>query len=232
MAIAVDNSTHVFPAVAFDGTNYFVVWQQHPNAGMAASTADLYGVRVSPAGVVLDPAPIAVSTAVNGQSGPSIAFDGTNYLVIWLDARNQPVGIQPCQSGCEIFGTRVTPAGTLLDGSAAIGGVGISTGGAQLRDDFPSVTFNGTDYLVAWATLRSTLANAPGIRLARVATTGMVLPTPAGGFAISAAQPSMAVAQYALPVIAPTGRGACIAWLDPGLTGPQKQVEAEMSYAF
>ena len=37
---------------------------------------------------MLDPAGIAISTAANNQTVPSVAFDGTNYLVAWQDSRS------------------------------------------------------------------------------------------------------------------------------------------------
>jgi len=66
------------PAVAFDGTNYLVAWQDG-----RGTYYDVYGARVSPAGAVLDPAGIAFSTAEREQLAPALAFDGTNYFVTW-----------------------------------------------------------------------------------------------------------------------------------------------------
>ena len=31
---------------------------------------------------------IPISTAANGQSAPAVAFDGTNFLVVWQDDRS------------------------------------------------------------------------------------------------------------------------------------------------
>ena len=98
------------PAVAFDGTNYLVVWE---DARWAAH--DIYGARVSRGGTVLDPTGSRSRPRRDDQRVPSVAFDGTNYLVAWQDGR---VG-----TTYDIYGARVSPAGTVLDP----GGIPIST---------------------------------------------------------------------------------------------------------
>jgi hypothetical protein len=125
------------PSVAFDGTNYLVVWV---DTRSGSGFRDIYGARVTPGGVVVDPGGIAISEAPDRQYSPSIAFDGTNYLVAWTDERS---GIP------DIYGARVTQSGTVLDS----GGVAIST--AANGQYIPSVAFGGTNYLVAWEDERS-----------------------------------------------------------------------------
>ena len=91
------------PGVAFDGTNYLVVWTDYREGG-----PKVYGARVSPGGTVLDQDGFAISAA--GGSEPAVAFDGTNYLVVWSNQDS-------------IIGARVDPGGTVLDP----GGITIST---------------------------------------------------------------------------------------------------------
>ncbi|MDQ3365088.1 MAG: hypothetical protein M3680_06645 [Myxococcota bacterium] len=69
------------PAVAFDGTNYLVVWTDF----RGGNNADIWGARVSQAGAVLDPAAIQIATLAGIQQNPTVAFDGTQFVVAWED---------------------------------------------------------------------------------------------------------------------------------------------------
>jgi hypothetical protein len=61
---------------------------------------------------VLDPSGIAVSTAANWQRYPSAASNGTDYFVAWIDDRSG--------ADYDIYGARVTSAGTVLDPSGLL----------------------------------------------------------------------------------------------------------------
>jgi len=131
IAISIASNSQYFPDVSFDGTNYMVVWQDQRN-----DTFDIYASRVAQNGVVLDPAGIQISTAANDQQYPSIDFDGTNYFVVWYDNRTG--------SDYDIYGTLLNTSGTVLNPT----GIAISTAGND--QSMPSVSFDGTNYLVAW----------------------------------------------------------------------------------
>ncbi len=131
IAISTAANYQYFPDVSFDGTNYMVVWQDE-----RSDTFDIYASRVAQNGVVLDPAGIPISTASDEQNRPSIDFDGTNYFIAWDDKRSG--------SEYDIYGTRVDTAGNVLNPA----GIAIST--AADAQYMPSVSFDGTNYLVAW----------------------------------------------------------------------------------
>ena len=145
------------PAVAFDGTSFLVVWQDDRST---ATGPDLYGGRVSSAGVLLDPGGIPISTAPGAQLMPAVARAGASSLVVWTEGG----------AGSDIRGARVSPAGAVLDPS----GLAVSTAsGAQLN---PAVAFGSSSSLVVWDDYRAGSADLYG---ARVTEAGALL-DPAG----------------------------------------------------
>jgi hypothetical protein len=91
------------PSVAFDGNNYLVVWDDD----RITLDWDIFGARVNQAGEILDPGGFIISNAANDQQFSSVAFDGTNYLVVWQDERSDEF--------YDIYGARVSQDGTVLD---------------------------------------------------------------------------------------------------------------------
>ena len=178
----------VYPALAFDGTNYLVAWEDW----RSGTTGDVYGARVSPAGSLLDPDGIAISTAANDQRAPAVAFDGANYLVVWGDHRSGTYN-------SDVYGARVSPAGAVLDPS----GIAIST--AASHQAFPKLAFDGTNYLVAWGDDRS--GASWDIYGARVSPAGAVLDP--SGIAISTAAGFQESAALAFD-----GMNYLVAWSD------------------
>ena len=145
ISVCTHASDALYPAVAFDGANYLVVWQDHRNAA-----ADIYGARITPAGTVLSPGSFPVSTSIDRQECPAAAFNGTNYMVVWQDRRS---------GGFDIYGARVTPAGSVIDTF----GRPIST--ASRDQAKPSVTSNGQEYFAVWEDARNVYNDVYGARI-------------------------------------------------------------------
>jgi hypothetical protein len=128
------------PAVAWNGTEYLVVW--HDGRNMAARSWDVFGRRVSAAGVPVGPDfRISGPGATAGEWVPSVAWSGTEYLVVWEDARNLEA------RSYDVFGRRVSGSGVPLGGDFRISGPGATAG-----DFYPAVAWNGAagEYLVVW----------------------------------------------------------------------------------
>jgi len=95
------------PAIATDGTNFLVVWQDFRNG----SNYDVWGARVNSSGTVLDGSGIRIGTGTNNQCFPTVSFDGTNFIVAWMD--NSIV-----EQSYHIRAARVSTSGNLLDNNS------------------------------------------------------------------------------------------------------------------
>ncbi|SEM33953.1 hypothetical protein SAMN05444354_11549 [Stigmatella aurantiaca] len=171
-------------AVAYDGTNFLVVWQDSRRGN-----TDIYGTRVNGTGTVIDIAGIPISTAINTQSYPAVAYNGTHFLVVWQDSRN---------GSYDIYGARVSSAGTVLDTS----GIPIST--ATYSQYYPSVTHDGTNFLVVWDDIRGSNYD---IYAARVNNAGSVLD-------LSGIPVSTATGSQRYPAAAYNGTNFLVVWQD------------------
>lgn len=180
-------SAQFAPAIASDGTNYLVVWHDNRNG----SRLNVFGARVSASGTILDPSGFAVTTGTNDQWYPAIAFNGTNYLVAWQDARN---GNQ------DIYASRVTTAGVVLETN----GLPVVTVGYDQR--LPVVASLNGDFLVAWQDGRNGTANQD-VYAARIRGAGLLIET--NGFAVSSAANSQSA-----PSLGVVGTNYVAAWHD------------------
>lgn len=133
--IAIGNSSgsSAFPAVAFNGTDYMVVF----NVG-----GDLYGARVSTSGVLVDATPVVVSNATGLQQDASLSCSATTCLVTYLDGRNFATG------GYDIYGHLsnfdFTPSGTDFAIQTAV-----------RYQVAPSVAVHSAGWFAVWEDLRT-----------------------------------------------------------------------------
>jgi MYXO-CTERM domain-containing protein len=176
--------------VAWNGAAFLVAWIDERNYG--ATGYDVYAARVSPAGLVLDPAGIPVTTALSDQVGVRAACGDGSCLVVWEDARG---------GGDDVFASRVDAVGQVLDP------VGIPVAAGPYAQFWPAVARSGADYLVAWTDARDDATTGWDIRGRRVGSDGRLL-----GAADAAISVHTGHQRY--PSVA-CGEGAClVAWLD------------------
>src|SRR5256885_1606002 len=120
-------------------SNFFVTW---PDNG-PGSGANIFSFRLNSAGLPIETDPTLLSGSADQQDTPAVAFNGSSYLVVWQDARNQTT------SGSDIYGVRIRPDGVVEDPM----GISICI---QPRDQGrPAVAANGTDFLVVWEDRRN-----------------------------------------------------------------------------
>jgi MYXO-CTERM domain-containing protein len=91
------------PAVAFDGEQVLVVWEDRSTGG-----SEIRGARLLPDGTVVDDEPLLISTALE-STDPEVVWtdDGHSFLVTWLGSA---AGAPP-----EVYGAWVTRDGEVLD---------------------------------------------------------------------------------------------------------------------
>lgn len=124
-------------AVAFDGTNYLVVWQA---LGPSSGVQKVQAARVTPQMAVLDREPIEIDAEVAQQTGATVASDGSGFLVGY---RSCPILSRP-GSNCEVRVKRISSEGTVLDKTAfRLAPAERTSGGLVLSS-------NGQGYLATW----------------------------------------------------------------------------------
>ncbi|MCK4343253.1 MAG: hypothetical protein KAY37_16185 [Phycisphaerae bacterium] len=153
------DSVQDHPSVAWGGQDYFAVWNdQRDDAG------DIYGARITTNGDVLDPNGFPLCQATATQTFPDVASSNTKYLIVWEDTR---------AGNSDVYGAFYDPDGLGVMPDFPI----CSIGGDQQE---PVVTWDGSNFLVAWHDSRS---GSRDIFAARVTTNGTVLDP--DGFAVA-----------------------------------------------
>jgi hypothetical protein len=131
----------IFPSVSWNGSNFFVVWQDR----RSGKRWDIYGARVAVferSLGILDPGgiPISVGRANYDQVGPSLSFDGENQLVVWRGKRTTSAWSIYCKF------VRVTNLEVL------VGEDTIRVSASSKDQASPSVIFNpdAGNYFIVW----------------------------------------------------------------------------------
>ena len=145
----------------------------------------------------------AVSSAAMNQDSPSVASDGSGYLVVWSD-------YSPIAGGYlyRIMGARRTVTGNKIGASFVI------ASSTKIQQRWPSVAFYGGDYLVAWTSMGGSTYFQTWAR--RVNMAGYVQGTAATQISDKARQPSVAAG----------GGGFLVAWNNPTTSNTLFEVRA------
>jgi len=128
------------PAVASDGEDTLVVYtDQAHDPDFHLREPGIAGRRLGQGGAPIDAAGFTVSLGVNGQRNPTVAFDGSGFVVAWSDDRNYLA-----DQLLDVYAARVTLQGEVLDDSAIL----VATGATPQHA--PQVSAHGEGVLVAW----------------------------------------------------------------------------------
>jgi len=125
---------HQIPAVAWNGTNWLVVWTEW-NA-VFDSPVDVVAARISREGGVLDPFGVLISKGEAPPAAPAVASNGKDYFVVWEHI--------DFVTASDIHGAHVTADGQVSDNEQVVIS---SSPGYQFR---PSVAGGSEGYLVVW----------------------------------------------------------------------------------
>jgi hypothetical protein len=123
------------PAVAFDGENYLIVWQDK----RGGKFWDIYGARVTPSGEVLDEKGFQIT--YSSDSGwdrwkPVLSWNGNYYLVIWMASIEMDQWF--------LYSKKVGPKGEILDLVDYL----IQRDGSNKA--FPAILWDGSEHLLVW----------------------------------------------------------------------------------
>jgi hypothetical protein len=126
--IALTQGTSTSPTIEFGVQNYLVVW---PDFCVAGTDLDVFGQLVSTNGYLIGER-ITIAHGTPIQSYPAIVFDGSSFLVVWVEDANRVYGHFVTSDG--------VPAGTKF----------LISDTTSYERQHPSVGAGTNNYLVAW----------------------------------------------------------------------------------
>ncbi len=185
-------SDELFPDVEWGGESHLVVWQDL----RSRRNWEIYGNRVSRAGVVRDSPDIAIGAGAGNRRHPRVAWGGGVFLAVWMEERHG--------SGWDVAAARVGPDGAVLDP----GGIAVGAGpGDQTR---PAVAWNGEAFVVVWMDGRN---GESDIAAVRVTPSGRLLDQ--NPIVVSAAP-----GDQSYPAVASRRGETAVVWVDRRGAGP------------
>lgn len=141
--------------IAANPYGYLAVWDD-----TRGGDNDIFGCRLSSTGQILDPAGISISDGISDQMDPAIAWNGTEYLVVWSDRR---------AIVSHIYASRVRPDGQVIDKQ------GILLSGTSGTQAYPRVASDGRGWQVVWQDSRGGSQDIYGCRVSLDGAIGKVM---------------------------------------------------------
>jgi len=223
-----------FPAIASDGVGYLVVWADERNS----EDSDIWGTRLDASGAILDPLGIEIATAPGKQTNPTVAFNGSSYVVAWEDFKVKDgtvsdIGVATVST----TGTTVTRLPAVASTSASKTAPALAGGGGTALlawsegDDVRGAVFTVTSGSFGPAfgiAVTADVSAAPAVALAPggnylvvwsegpAATADLLgqLVTPAGALSGTALTVSAGAGFQSLPAAAFDGVNYAVAWIN------------------
>lgn len=207
----------VFPEVLFAGTNYLAAWRDTRSGSGPAADTDIYGTRITPAGLVLDPGGFPLVTTTNVEQPGNLATDGQGRVcLVWSENGN-------------IRARRFTPDGESLDGPVSGAGILVAT-----NEDChqPTVQYDGTNFLIAYAV--GSYFPPKGIYLAQLnPADGTVLNAQPDGLGLLVQSPAELTERFMHPVFVRGNGNILLVWADNRETmGEFKSLAGALIYPF
>jgi MYXO-CTERM domain-containing protein len=143
-ALSAPNQQSALPDIAWNGSSFLVTWFVQ-----TSSARDARATRIGTNGAALDNAPTTIWSGGLSTGPPAVASNGESFLVAWPDDHN----------AARILAARVSSGGSLIDTEP------IEFSGADEQAVDPTVSSDGSNYLVAW---RERMSDLDGIFAARV----------------------------------------------------------------
>lgn len=144
-------------ALATNGDGFFAVWSTRETRARIRAT------RMTRSGEPLDLVPIELPASPRSQVSPSVAWDGVDWLVVWLEVDPDSVGGAVPR---EIVAARVSTEGTILDDVPIV----LTT---VIETVFLRVAEADESAVVSWG-----FGGPGGVQLARIAGGVLLDPTP------------------------------------------------------
>lgn len=126
--------TQYFPSVAWGGTRYLVVWGYYSPAPFA-----VYGRFINTNGTMASDT-IRLATGSTGIYHTGVAYDGTNFMVIWVE-----------------YTTSSILKGQMVSGSGSLIGSPFTIASPVMYFKSASICFDGTNYLIAYSLLNGSV---------------------------------------------------------------------------